>query len=78
MFCANTDLDGLVDRLELQLTEAGWPAETVDGFVGMIRKFNGALDATARLSWAQRQVYIALANDTPRPKLRFAREDMFF
>ena len=62
VFCANTDLDKLVDRPESQLTEAGLPAETVDGFVGMIRQFIGGLDATARLSWAQRQVYIALTN----------------
>ena len=32
------------------------------GFIGMIRDFIQGLDAPARLTWAQRQTYIALAN----------------
>ena len=123
VFCANTDLDGLVDRLEARTLESGVPRDKVGGFIGMIRGFIQGLDAPARLSWAQRQTYIALANglngtkslgfdscpmegfepeafaeilqlsdhlvptvlmaigkasDTPRPKLRFRPEEMFF
>lgn len=123
IFCANTDLDGLVDRLEAQALESGLPKDKVDGFIGMIRNFSKGLDAPARLAWSQRQTYLALANglngakslgfdscpmegfepdafarilqlsenlvptvlmtigfanDTPRPKLRFRTQEMFF
>lgn len=123
VFCANTDLEPLVDRLEARLLEAGTPEDQATGFTGMIRGFIANLDADQRLAWAQRQAYIALANgvngtkslgfdscpmegfmpdkfseilglpstliptvlmpigyagDTPRPKLRFNQDEMFF
>jgi len=123
VFCANTDLETLADRLEGRGREAGIPSEKLKGFMGAVRGFIKRLSPEDRLSWAQRQTYIALANgmngakalgfdscpmegfdrgkvseilglpshwvptvllpigyanDTPRPKLRFTKEEMFF
>ena len=62
VFCADSDLEAAADRLEEGVTTAGLPAEKVKGFLEMIRKFIGGLPAEARLAWAQRQTYIALAH----------------
>lgn len=62
VFCANTDLDGLVDRLEARSTEAGLSAEQVGSYIGMVRDFTTQFDADGRLAWAQRQTYLALGN----------------
>jgi nitroreductase len=123
VFCANTDLDSLVDRLEAQSGASGMPAEQVEAYISTIRAFADGLEGDQRLSWAQRQTYLALGNgingakalgfdscpmegfdpngfaevlelpDTlvptvlmpigyaesePRPKIRFARDEMFF
>lgn len=123
VFCANTDLESLTDRLEAQTIEAGTPKEKVEVFIGMIRGFVEGLQGEKRLAWAQKQTYLALGNgingakalgfdscpmegfepdkfaqilglpesivptvlmtigyatDTPRPKLRFSHDEMFF
>ncbi len=62
VFCANVDLDPLVQRLKERSLAAGLPAAKVEGFLGMVRGFIAALDDRERLAWAQRQAYIALAN----------------
>jgi len=123
VFCANTELESLTDRLEARMLEAGTPKEKVEPFIGAIRGFIKGLHGDNRLAWAQRQTYLALGNgingakalgfdscpmegfqpeefakilglpetivptvlmtighakDTPHPKLRFSREEMFF
>lgn len=124
VMCANTRLEELTDRLQQRLIdEALMPADKVDFFVGLIRQYIAALSQEARIAWAQKQTYIALANgmngakalgfdscpiegfdpaaykeilalpehliptvimavgyasDTPRPKLRFRHDEMFF
>lgn len=122
VFCANTDLDSLVDRLEAQSRASGMEAEKVEAYISPIRGFTDGLESDQRLSWAQRQTYLALGNgingakalgfdscpmegfdptgfagvlglpatlvptvlmpigyadSEPRPKLRFAHDDMF-
>lgn len=62
VFCANTDLDSLVDRLEAQSRESGMPTEKVEAYIGTIRGFTDGLVGDNRLAWAQRQTYLALAN----------------
>ncbi len=64
VFCANTDLETLVDRLEIRSTEAGLTVEQVDAYIGMVRGFTQGLTGDDRLSWAQRQTYLALGNGT--------------
>lgn len=119
VFCANTRLEELADRLEERMRAAS--SEPVEGYMTMVRGWIARLGAE-RLGWAQRQTYLALGNglngakslgfdscpmegfqadafaellglpehlvptallaigyaaDTPRPKLRFARDEMF-
>ena len=62
VFCANTDLETLVDQLESKSTEAGLSAEQVDAYIGMVRGFIEGLEGDTRLAWAQRQTYLALGN----------------
>lgn len=63
VFCANTQLDLLTDRLEQRLLEeAQMPADKVKIFTGLVRKFIGAFDESQRLAWASKQAYIALSN----------------
>jgi len=125
VFCANTELESLTDRLEARMIEAATPKEKekVETFIGAIHGFIKGLRPENRLAWAQRQTYLALGNgingakalgfdscpmegfepadfakilglpetlvptalmtighakDTPRPKLRFSHEEMFF
>ena len=123
VFCANTDVDGLIDNYEAYMKKSGAPEESVKGYITMMRGWAGGLDDAKRISWAQRQVYIALGNaingakalgfdscpmegfsseeyakilhtpkgiiptvlcpigfaaDSPRPKLRFSKEEIFF
>jgi len=62
VFCANTDLEALVARLEAESIRSGIPADTVRAFIGTVRDFTVQLQGTERLSWAQKQTYLALAN----------------
>lgn len=62
VFCANTDLDSLVDKLEVMSSEAGLSAEQVEAYIGMVRGFTQGLEGDGRLAWAQRQTYLALGN----------------
>lgn len=62
VFCANTDLESLVDRLEVKSSEAGLAAEQLEAYIGMVRGFTQGLSGDQRLSWAQRQTYLALGN----------------
>jgi nitroreductase / dihydropteridine reductase len=123
VFCANTDIDGLIDNYEKYMKKGGAPEEAIKGYIGMMRGWAQGLDDAKRLSWAQRQAYLALGNaingakslgfdscpmegfssdeyakilklpkniiptalcpigfaaDTPRPKLRFTKEEIFF
>jgi nitroreductase / dihydropteridine reductase len=123
VFCANTDVDGLIGKYESYMKKSGAPEESIKGYISMMRGWASGLDDAKRLSWSQRQTYIALGNtingakslgfdscpmegfsheeytkilhiptglvptavvpigfaaDSPRPKLRFAKEEIFF
>lgn len=123
VFCANTDVDGLIGKYESYMKKAGAPEDLIKGYISMMRGWASALDDAKRLSWAQRQTYIAMGNalngakslgfdscpmegfspdeytkilhlpkgivptvvvpigfaaDTPKPKLRFTKEEIFF
>jgi len=58
VFCANTDIAGNIDKLEKLMKEAG--AST--GYIDIMRGFDKSLSEEQKLSWAQRQVYLALGN----------------
>ncbi|OIO27050.1 NAD(P)H-dependent oxidoreductase [Candidatus Micrarchaeota archaeon CG1_02_55_22] len=62
VFCADTDVGGLIDGLTKQMAESGAPAESVKGLKEMLTGFSTSLNEEQKLAWAQRQVYLALGN----------------
>ncbi len=123
IFCANADVDGLIGKYEQYMKKSGALEDAIKGYITMMRGWAQGLDDAKKLSWAQRQVYLAVGNalngakalgfdscpmegfspeeytailhlpkgivptvvvpighaaDTPRPKLRFAKEEIFF
>jgi len=123
VFCADSDVMALIDKLEKLMLANGTPKDAVTNLAGMMRGAFKDKSEADRLAWAQRQAYLALENamlgaralgfdscpmegfnpkefakvlklpknlvptalcpigfaaDKPRPKVRFAKEDMFF
>ncbi|MCM2325204.1 MAG: NAD(P)H-dependent oxidoreductase [Candidatus Woesearchaeota archaeon] len=123
VFCANTDVLGNIDHLEKTMLGNGATHEQIKGYVNMMRGFEEGMSAERKLTWAQKQCYIALGNamngatslgldscpmegfspeqfaqildlpkglvptvicpigyaaDSPMPKLRFKKEELFF
>ncbi|MBI2101861.1 NAD(P)H-dependent oxidoreductase [Candidatus Woesearchaeota archaeon] len=58
VFCANKDIAGNIDKLEKLMNKAG--ASTA--YIDIMRGFDKSLSEEQKLSWAQRQVYLALGN----------------
>ncbi len=58
VFCANKDIAGNIDKLEKLMKKAG--ANT--GYIDIMRGFDKSLSDEQKLSWAQRQTYLALGN----------------
>ncbi len=58
VFCANKDIAGNIDKLEKLMKEVG--AST--GYIDIMRGFDKSLSDEQKLSWAQRQTYLALGN----------------
>ena len=62
VFCADTDVEALVEKLYGQLSETDMSAEALEGYVSLMRNFAKGLSAEQKLAWAQKQAYIALGN----------------
>ncbi len=62
VFCADSDLDGLIGKLESHMRERKVPEEAVKQVVEMMRGMAGRMGPEQKLSWAQRQLYLALGN----------------
>lgn len=62
VLCADKEVGKLIDKLEKQMLKAGVPAENLKQYVSMMRGMNSSMSEEQRLSWAQKQVYIALGN----------------
>jgi nitroreductase / dihydropteridine reductase len=62
VFCANGDVDGQISRYEQLMKDAGVPEEKVNMGIGMMKNFDQMLNPEQKVSWAQRQAYIALGN----------------
>ena len=58
VFCANKDIAGNIDMLENLMIESG--ASTA--YIEIMRGFDKSLTDEQKLSWAQRQTYLALGN----------------
>lgn len=122
VFCADKDIAEKIDKLEKLMSENESNPENIKVYVDMMRNFEKNLSDAQKLSWAQRQTFLALgnalngakslgfdscpmegfdsneyskilklqsnliptalcpigyANDTPKPKLRFPKEEVF-
>jgi nitroreductase/dihydropteridine reductase len=62
VFCADTDYDTLLAKMEASLLAAGIPAETRAEMVTMTRERVASMTAEQLLQWSQFQVFIALGN----------------
>lgn len=62
VFCADTEIESRIDRMESELSKTGFPAEALKSYAGMMRDFASKLGQEQRLAWAQKQAYIALGN----------------
>ncbi len=123
VFCADTDYETNLQKLEEQMRAAGGDKEKLDAYFGMMKGGMGSKSKEEVAVWAKNQVYLALGNalngaaslgfnscpmegfnpegyrkildlpenlipcvlcpigypaDTPRPKLRFEKEDVLF
>ena len=122
VFCADKNVKENIEKLGKLMIKNGANAESIEGYMDMMRNFEKNLTEEQKLAWAQRQVYIALGNalngakalgfdscpmegfnpqefakilslpsnivptvlcpigfasDKPKPKLRFAKEEVF-
>ncbi|MBS3159019.1 NAD(P)H-dependent oxidoreductase [Candidatus Woesearchaeota archaeon] len=62
VFCADTDIAGNIDRLEKLMVENGADKESIKGYIGMMKGFEKNLSEEQKLSWSQRQTFLALGN----------------
>ncbi|MBI5223865.1 NAD(P)H-dependent oxidoreductase [Candidatus Micrarchaeota archaeon] len=62
IFCAETEVKELIDKLEKQMLAAGAEKEKIANYIKMMRDFEAGMTPEQRLIWAQKQAYIALGN----------------
>jgi nitroreductase len=62
VFCADTDYDGLIHRLEALMKKHGAPLEMQKMVIGMASGFVAKMSAEQKFAWSQAQTYLALGN----------------
>jgi len=62
VFCANTELEGLVDKALEGFAESGLPQESVSQYAAMIKGYIGSMSKEQRIAFAREQIHIALGN----------------
>ena len=62
VFCADTDYDGLIQRLDALMHKHGTPVEIKKMVIGMAREFTGKMTPEQKRAWSQAQTYLALGN----------------
>jgi nitroreductase len=62
VFCANTELEPLVDKAVEGLSRSGLPAESVSQYGAMIKGYIGSMTPEQRMAFAREQIHIALGN----------------
>ncbi|HLC54131.1 MAG TPA: NAD(P)H-dependent oxidoreductase [Candidatus Nanoarchaeia archaeon] len=58
IFCADTDIKQNIDKLEALFREKGIPTN----YIPIMHDFEKSMTPAQKLSWAQRQLYLALGN----------------
>ena len=62
VFCANKDISGNIDKLEKLMIQNGSNPENAKAYSNIMRNFDKNLTEDQKLSWAQRQMFLVLAN----------------
>src|SRR3989344_5026137 len=62
VFCANKNIRESIDKLEKLMLESGADAGQIRPYIKMMVDFEKSLSDEQKLSWAQRQTYLALGN----------------
>lgn len=62
VFCANKDIAKNIDSLEKLMIKMGTDKEQAKQYTDLMRNFEKSLDEEKKLSWSQRQTYLALGN----------------
>lgn len=62
VFCANTELEQLVERVNAGLKASGMPAEAIEQYSAMMNGYIRSMSPEQRLAFAREQVHIALGN----------------
>src|SRR4030042_3132966 len=62
VFCADTDYEGLIRRLEILMQKEGVPVDMKNIVTGMAREFTVKMSAEQKRAWSQAQTYLALGN----------------
>lgn len=62
VFCADKNIANNIDRLETLMIKNGAKPEDIKSYIGIMRNFEKNMSEEQKLSWAQRQTYLALGN----------------
>jgi nitroreductase len=62
VFCANSDIAGLINKLETEMEKAAVPPEGIQMIMQLARGLLGTMDPGQQLVWAQHHVFLALGN----------------
>ena len=62
VFCADTDLLGLIAQIKQQMLDSGAKEEDIKGYIDMMLGYVNALDEAGKTAYAREQVHIALGN----------------
>lgn len=62
VFCANTELETLLDKALEGMANSGLPRESVQQYATMIRAYIKSMTPEQRMGFAREQIYIALGN----------------
>lgn len=62
VFYANTDTEGLVNKIDEMMKKSGVPDEMRNMVVGLARNMTAPMSHEAKVAWAQCQVFLALGN----------------
>ncbi len=62
VFCADKNILGKIESIEKEMIQHGAKKEDIKGYIDMMKGFQSNLSDSEKLSWAQRQTYIALGN----------------
>ena len=62
VFCADSNIKERIEKYEKMMLDSGIPKENVDTLAGMMKGFEEGLTDDKKISWAERQTYIAIGN----------------